>query len=75
MVSCLIYGYAIAGGYNWWSHEVTLTKVYVVGKDEFEIDVDNSWGKSWGDEGHGRLTQSKATADEQICTRVCVVNE
>jgi len=75
LVSSLIYGFAVPIGLNWWSHEVLACRVYAVGSDEYEIDIDNSWGTNWGDNGHGRLSQSKATADDQLAIRTTPHNE
>jgi len=69
LVSCLMYGYPVAIGLNWWGHEVLACKVVIKGSAYF-IDIDNSWGTSWGDNGHGLLTRSKATPDDAVAPRV-----
>jgi hypothetical protein len=71
LVTCLLLGYPVAIGLNWWSHEVTACAVAVQGSDEFLVDIDNSWG-DWGDDGHGLLTQSKATPDDAVLPRVVI---
>jgi len=69
LITCLLLGYPVAIGLNWWSHEVLACKVAVQGKDDFLTDIDNSWG-GWGDNGHGFLTQRKATPDDAVTPRV-----
>lgn len=72
LVTCLLLGYPVAIGLNWWSHEVTACKVAVRGGDDFLVDIDNSWGTGYGEDGHALLSQSKATPDDAIAARVVV---
>ena len=73
LVSCLLLGWPVAIGLNWWRHEVLACMALIRGSDpeaDTVIDIDNSWGTSWGDNGHGILTRSKATPDEAVVARV-----
>jgi len=70
LVTCLLLGYPVAIGLSWWGHEVTACQVAVRGSDDFLVDIDNSWGSNWGDDGHSLLTQGKATPDDAIAARV-----
>ena len=72
LMTCLLLGYPVAIGLSWWSHEVLACAAAVRGKDDFLIDIDNSWGAGWKDNGHGFLTQSKATPDDAVVPRVIV---
>ena len=72
LVSCLLQGWPVAIGLNWWRHEVTACGVHIRGGDpesDTVIEIDNSWG-NWGDEGHGILVRSKATPDDAVVSRV-----
>ena len=69
LMTCLLLGYPVAIGLNWWSHEVTACAAAV--KDgKFYVDIDNSWGTSYGDDGHALLTEAKATPDDAVVPRV-----
>ena len=70
LMTCLLLGYPVAIGLNWWRHEVTACKAAVNG-NQYLIDVDNSWG-NWGDNGHGWLTEGKATPDDAVVPRVVI---
>lgn len=72
LVSCLLYRVPIAVGYNWWGHEVMAHDVVVLGRDEFGIMIDNSWGTNWGDHGHSVLTGAKALPDEAVAPRFLI---
>lgn len=68
LASALLAGFPVAVGYNWWGHEVLAHDLVLLGNDEFGVEIDNSWG-GWGDEGHGVLTEKKATPDEAMVLR------
>ena len=68
LATCLLLGYPVSVGYNWWGHQVLACQLVVQGGD-FLIDIDNSWG-NWGDEGHGLLTERKGTPDDAVVARV-----
>lgn len=55
-------------GLNWWGHLVVALRVVQQGSS-FLIEIANSWGTQWQNGGYGLLTQSKATAHEQIAIR------
>lgn len=62
LMTCLLLRIPVAIGLNWWSHEVcAVDPVYEGGK--FQVRIRNSWG-SWGDNGYGLLSESKATPDD-----------
>lgn len=72
LVSCLLRGWPVAIGLNWWRHEVLACALYIRGSDpesDTVVDIDNSWG-GWGDNGHGILTRDKATPDDSVACRV-----
>jgi hypothetical protein len=62
-VSCILSGIPIADGYNWWSHEVCGTGL-VAGSHDLEIR--NSWGMSWGDQGFALLSGSRKYANDSV---------
>ncbi len=75
LCTCLLLGYPVAIGLNWWSHEVTACKLVLRGsdpEDDMLTDIDNSWGKGWEDNGHGLLVRSKATPDDAVVPRVVI---
>lgn len=51
-------GFAVAAGYNHWSHAIGLLQMNLA----HDVDLANSWGSGWGDNGHGRLTKSSGKA-------------
>lgn len=60
-----------AGGYNWWSHEITLYEpVWLDGT--VAIRIRNSWGMNWpkpGAGGYSVLQGSRMYPDELVATR------
>lgn len=73
LVSCLLRGWPVAIGLNWWRHEVLACGVHIQGNDpesDTVIEIDNSWGEGWGDNGHGILTRDKGTPDDAVVVRV-----
>jgi hypothetical protein len=45
---------------NWWGHLVCQTAPYKLGKREWGVTIDNSWGADWGDDGEGILDEEHA---------------
>lgn len=75
LCTCLLLGYPVAIGLNWWSHEVTACKLEIRGSDpqsDILTDIDNSWSESYGDNGHALLVRSKATPDDAVVPRVVI---
>lgn len=69
LATCLLINIPVAIGLNWWGHEVTAVKLVKV-NGLFAVMIDNSWGTTWGDNGRGVLTRSKATPDDAIAPRL-----
>lgn len=69
MATCLFLNIPVAIGLNWWSHEVTAMRVVSLGGGKFGIEIANSWGTGWSDNGYGVLTESKGTPDDAVAPR------
>ncbi len=64
MISLLLRRIPLAGGYNWWRHEVTnCDPVWIDGGPA--VRIRNSW-KGWGDYGFGILQGNKMLADDLV---------
>jgi hypothetical protein len=50
-------------GLRWWNHLVCQTSPVILPNGEVGIEIDNSWGTSWGDNGRGQLNEKYGTAD------------
>lgn len=72
LITCLLMGFPVAIGLDWWGHEVTAIDPVTDGKD-FGVLIDNSWGMSWGDKGRGVLMGKKALPGDAVCARVAMV--
>ncbi len=68
LISLLLHGFPGAGGYNWWSHEVTNEDVVWLDGQAWPV-IRNSWSLSWGSEGYSILQGSKALADDLVAPR------
>lgn len=66
LISALLDDYAVAVGYNWWSHEVCAIDPIVLGSNSFGVRIWNSWGDSYGDGGMAVLTENRATPDDAV---------
>lgn len=53
-------------GLNWWGHLVYAVRAVALGSGKFGALIANSWKLSWGKQGCSVLSESKATAFEQI---------
>jgi len=65
MMSCLLLGIPVACGFMWWRHLVAGLSPKAL-SNGFGIEIENSWGNSWGNNGLGTLEESKATAFDQV---------
>ncbi len=65
IVSCQLALIPVAGGFSWWSHEVTLTHPIEAGRD-YDQGIENSWGPQWGDQGFGVLSGSRKRPDDAV---------
>lgn len=71
LFTCLLLGWPVALGYNWWSHEVTgCDAAWIDGAPALRIR--NSWGMSWGSQGFGILQGSKMLPDDAVVPRVAI---
>jgi hypothetical protein len=50
-------------GLSWWGHLVCQTGPALLPNGELGIEIDNSWGSDWGDNGRGILNEKQGTAD------------
>jgi hypothetical protein len=68
LVSCLLRGVPVAIGLNWWSHEVTAVDALWV-DGAIAIQIANSWGAGWGDQGYGVLQGRRMIPDDAVAPR------
>lgn len=69
VVSCLLRGWPVAAGLNWWSHEVSYTRALWL-DGALAIEFRNSWGMSYGTDGYGILQGNRMMPDDAVTPRV-----
>ena len=62
-ITLAIHRVPIAIGLSWWGHLVCQLDPVQIGRNDFGIGIDNSWGADWGDNGYAILDEESATAD------------
>lgn len=68
LITCLLLGFAVPIGLNWWSHEVcAIDAVWMDGT--IAIRIRNSWGATYGHLGFAILKGSQMIPDDQCCPR------
>lgn len=71
VVSCLLRGHPVSGGFNWWGHQVTLSEAKWIDGD-IAIEIWNSWGQSWGEDGLGVLQGNRMLPDDGCSPRTAI---
>jgi hypothetical protein len=64
LATCLINDCPVVVDFDWWSHSVCACKL--VSWQPLSIWIWNSWNDTWGNNGMGILSGSKASADGQV---------
>lgn len=70
VATCLLCNIPVAVDFNWWSHSVCAIRLVRVEAGSYGLEILNSWGMSYGDNGTAVLQGSRATPDGAIATRV-----
>lgn len=75
LVTCLLQPIPIpvVVDFDWWQHSVCAIKL--ISLNPFTIDIWNSWGDSWSNNGVGALTGSKAIPDDAIAPRLMTASQ
>ena len=74
LVSCLLRRIPVAGGYNWWSHDVTNYDAVLM-DGTVAIRTRNSWSMDWpsaGAKGYSILQGSRMLPDDAVAPRVAI---
>lgn len=65
-MTCLLMGWPVPVGFNWWGHEVlSIDPVILDGHDRFGTRIWNNWSDRWGTNGMAILDEEHSTADDQ----------
>jgi hypothetical protein len=70
VATALLNDFTVAVGLSWWGHEVLETELVATPNGDFGTDIDNSWNKRWGNNGHAILNRSKSTPDDAVAIRL-----
>jgi hypothetical protein len=71
LMTCLLMGWPVPVGFNWWGHEVlAIDPVILDGTNRFGSRIWNNWGDHWGQQGMAILDEQHATPDDQIALQV-----
>lgn len=63
VITLLLSRIPVVGDFNWWGHSVCLLDAVETSPGAFGVRIWNSWADSWGENGTGVLTGSKAIPD------------
>jgi len=69
VATCVLLNIPVAIGLNWWSHEVTAVGIKSDG-NRYLLEIANSWGTGYEENGYGLLSESKGTPDDAVAPRV-----
>ncbi len=69
LVTSLLLGMPTTMALMWWGHLVCGLRPVVLGRNDFGVEIVNSWRESWGNGGKAVLRESKATPHEAIAVR------
>jgi hypothetical protein len=67
MASCLLRGWPVTIGVQWWSHMICAVDLKALEGGAFGTLIRNSHGTNYGDQGFAVLTERKSTAFDQAC--------
>ena len=67
IATCLLLGFDVVVGLQWWGHSVRYNALVEIGRNAFGVVAVNSWGPNWESGGMTVLAESKANADEANC--------
>jgi hypothetical protein len=75
LATCLLMGFPVAVGYDWWRHEVTALDLVEVTPGKFGVRIWNSWGDTWSEQGMAVLVEQQGTPDDAVAPRVVDISD
>lgn len=69
VATCLLLNQPCALDFSWWGHSVCGVRLVEVERGSFGIEILNSWGSSWSDNGYGVLRGNRAVPNGAIGIR------
>jgi hypothetical protein len=70
VATCMLLNIPCAVDFNHWSHSVCAVGLVEVEPGSFGLEIYNSWGPEWGENGYGILRGQKAIPDGATAIRV-----
>ena len=74
LVTSLLLGLPTTMALMWWGHLVCGLRPVVLGRNDYGVEIVNSWRASWGNQGRAVLRESRATPHEAISVRCVSAN-